>query len=163
MDDGVVSPEGRGTGEPIEDERDTLPSRPTFIYHSTVHADELDSLQLLHGARFFVHVERAIVSFCRTLGLPWGASLKDNPDQYQMLREVKAQFAIPFRGVGEMVIHIWVERLGESSCIYGFLCTSAEGKVVHARGRRTVVKLDPVTLEPAPWSELFTRGHLPLL
>jgi acyl-CoA thioester hydrolase len=163
MNDARVSPESRGREEPDEEGRDAIPSRPTFIYRSTVHADELDSLRLLHSARFFVHVERAIVSFCRTLGGPWGAPADENPDQFQMVTETEAHFSAPFRGIGEMLIHIWVERLGESSCIYGFLCTSIEGKNVYARGRRTVVKLDPVTLAPTSWSELFTRGHLPLL
>lgn len=89
--------------------------------------------------------------------------MEENPDQLQIVREVQAKFAAPFRGMGEMVIHIWVERLGESSCVYGFVCTSAEGKVVYARGTRTIIKLDAVSLEPTPWSEAFTRGHLPLL
>jgi acyl-CoA thioester hydrolase len=163
MNDRRVSPENTGLGEPDGEDRDAIPARPTFIYRSSVHADELDSLGLLHGARFLVQVERAIVSFCRTLGAPWGVPVDENPDQFQMVSEAQARFSAPFRGVGEMVIHIWVERLGESSCIYGFLCASVEGTVVYARGRRTVVKLDPATLEPASWSELFTRGHLPLL
>jgi len=141
----------------------TIPSRPTFIYRSPVHLDELDSLQLLHNSRFIVHVERAMVAFYRTLGEPWGVALDENPDQFQMVREVQAKFTAPFRGMGEMVIHIWVDRLGESSCVYGFVCTSSEGKLVYARGTRTVVKLHPVSLQPTPWSETFTRGHLPLL
>ena len=160
MDDRSVSPE---PGQPGHDKQEVIPSRPTFIYHSFVHADELDALQLLHNSRFIVHVERATVAFCRTLGAPWGGSVDENPDQFQMVREVQAKFAAPFRGMGEMVIHIWVERLGESSCVYGFVCTSAEGKVVYARGTRTIVKLDAASLEPTPWSEAFTRGHLPLL
>lgn len=163
MSDGVDSPEREGPPESGADDQEAIPSRPTFIYRSAVHADELDSLHLLRSARFIVHVERAIIAFCRTLGTPWGVRLDENPDQFHMVRDVQAKFTAPFRGVGDMVIHIWVERLGESSCIYGFLCTSVEGKQIYARGTRTVVKLDPTSLEPAPWSESFTRGHLPLL
>jgi acyl-CoA thioester hydrolase len=144
-------------------DQDSIPSRPTFIYRSSVHLDDLDSLQLLHNTRFIVHVERAIVAFYRSLGIPWGVDLEKNPDQFQMVREIQVKFSAPFRGTGEMVIHLWVERLGESSCVYGFVCTSEEGQTVYGQGTRTVVKLDPTSSEPTPWSEAFTRGHLPLL
>ena len=163
MNERSVSPEPGQPGHPGQDDQDVIPSRPTFIYRSFVHTDELDSLQLLRNSRFIVHVERATIAFCRTLGALWGVSVDENPDQFQMVREVQAKFAAPFRGMGEMMIHIWVERLGESSCVYGFICTSVEGKVVYARGTRAVVKLDPASLEPTSWSETFTRGHLPLL
>ncbi len=36
---------------------DSIPSRPTFIYRSFVHSDDLDSLKFLNGQRFIVHVE----------------------------------------------------------------------------------------------------------
>ena len=89
--------------------------------------------------------------------------MEKNPDQFQLVREIQTTFSAPFQGTGEMVIHIWVERLGETRCVYGFGCTSQEGQPVYARGTKTVVKLDPTTMEPTPWSEPFNRGHLPLL
>lgn len=163
MNDGRVSPGPERSPEPEADSQDAIPSRPTFLYRSAVHADELDPTHFLRSARLIVHVEQAIVAFCRTLGTPWGVRVDENTDQVQLVSELQARFPAPFRGIGEMVIHLWVERLGESSCVYGFLCTSVEGRAIYARGTRTVVKLDPATLEPSPWSETFTRGHLPLL
>lgn len=142
---------------------DSIPSRPTFIYRSFVHSDDLDSLKFLHGERFIVHVERATTAFYRSLGVPWDVGVEENSDQFQLVREIQATFSTPFRGTGDLIIHIWVERLGESSCVYGFVCTSPEGQKVYARGTRTVVKLDPATMEPKPWSDPFNRGHLPLL
>ncbi len=151
--------------EDIASELDSnsIPSRPTFIYRSFVHSDDLDSLKFLHSERFLVHIERAITAFYRSLGMPWDVEVEENPDQFQLAREIQTTFSAPFRGTGEMVIHIWVDRLGESSCVYGFVCTSIEGQTVYARGTKTVVKLDPATMEPTPWSEPFNRGHLPLL
>ena len=142
---------------------DSIPSRPTFIYQTFIHSDDLDSMMFLHSERFIVHVERAIAAFYRSLGVPWDVAVEENPDQFQLVREIQTKFSVPFRGTGEMVIHIWVERLGESSCVYGFVCTSKEGQAIYARGTKTVVKMDPDTLEPTPWSEAFNRGHLPLL
>jgi acyl-CoA thioester hydrolase len=38
---------------------------------------------------------------------------------------------------------------------------SADGKTVHAEGRRVNIKLDPATLRPAPWtSEGRATGSL---
>ena len=142
---------------------DSIPSRPTFIYRSFVHADDLDSLKFLHSERFIIHVERAITAFYRSLGLPWDVEVEENPDQFQLVQQIQTTFPAPFRGTGELIIHVWVERLGESTCVYSFFCTSPEGQRVYARGTKTVAKLDPATMEPAPWSEPFNRGHLPLL
>jgi acyl-CoA thioester hydrolase len=151
--------------EDISSELDpnSIPSRPTFIYRSFVHSDDLDSLKFLHSERFIVHVERAITAFYRSLGLPWDVEVEENPDQFQVVQQIQTTFPVPFRGTGELIIQIWVERLGESSCVYEFVCTSKEGQTVYARGTKTVVKVDPATMEPTPWSEPFNRGHLPLL
>jgi acyl-CoA thioester hydrolase len=48
-------------------------------------------------------------------------------------------------------VHFWAERVGETSAVYGFRFVT--GDVVHAEGRRIIVKLDPATLRPAPWSD----------
>ena len=62
-----------------------------------------------------------------------------------------------------MRVDLWVEKLGTTSCIYGFLCSSEDGKVGHARGQRTIVKLDPDSFRPKPWSSFFRERHYSLL
>ena len=80
-----------------------------------------------------------------------------NPDQFHVVREVQVEFLTPFRGLGHLQVELWVEKLGETSCVYGFECSSETG--VHARGRRTVVKLEPASLRPARWTERFREAH----
>ncbi len=78
--------------EDISSELDpnSIPSRPTFIYRSFVHSDDLDSLKFLHSERFIVHVERAITAFYRSLGLPWDVEVEEYPDlNYQLTRAPK--------------------------------------------------------------------------
>jgi len=82
---------------------DSIPSRPTFIYRSFVH-DDLDSLKFLHSERFLVHIERAITAFYRSLGVTWDVEVEENPDQFQLAREIQTTFSAAFRGTGEMVI-----------------------------------------------------------
>ena len=62
-----------------------------------------------------------------------------------------------------MRIDLWVEHLGNTSCVYGFVCSSADGRVPYARGERTIVKIDPASKRPAPWTERFRSAHKDLV
>jgi acyl-CoA thioester hydrolase len=50
-------------------------------------------------------------------------------------------------------VHFWLERFGETSGEYRFRFLSPDGRTVHAEGRRVIVRLDPASLRPAPWTE----------
>jgi acyl-CoA thioester hydrolase len=128
-----------------------------FVHPSPVHFDELDAMAMLHNARYAVHVERATSALFAHLGWRWELDATLNPDQFHVVREVQVEFLAPFRGMGFLQVELWVEKLGETSCVYGFECFSEAG--VHARGRRTVVKLEPATQRPARWTERFRDAH----
>src|SRR6266852_5744805 len=117
--------------------------RSRFVHPSPVPFDELDAMAMLHNARYAVHVERATSALFAHLGWRWELNAALNPDQFHVVREVQ--------------VELWVEKLGETSCVYGFQCFSEAG--VHARGRRTVVKLEPASLRPARWTERFREAH----
>jgi acyl-CoA thioester hydrolase len=136
---------------------------PKFVYRSPVHFDELDPMQMLHNARFAAHVERAIIAFYATTGRKWELNPADNPDQFHVVRELRIEYINPVIGPGTMRIDVWVERIGNTSCAYGFLCSSEDGLVPYARGERTIVKVDPATRRPAPWTDFFREHHSALL
>lgn len=52
-------------------------------------------------------------------------------------------------------MHLWLDRLGTTGLTYGFRFCSADGGTTYAHGTRVLVRLDPATLRPAPWSEMF--------
>ena len=56
-------------------------------------------------------------------------------------------------------IELWVNDLDDYTCTYGFLCSSEDGRVPHARGERSVVNVDPSSLRPAKWSSDFIAVH----
>ena len=142
----------------------TAPSTPsTFAFASAIHFDELDPMHLLHNARYAVHAERAAIAFYRSVGRRWERNVADNPDQFHVVRELQVEFLRPFQGTGEMRVELWVEKLGATSCIYGFRCLSEDGSVIHARGRRAIVKLDPASFRPLPWTAAFREAHARLL
>lgn len=144
----------------IADNSQTLQSEINlFTYRQPVYFDDLDALQMLHNARYAVYVERATTAFYESLGKFWEQNVADNPDQFHVVREIHVEFLAPFNGTGELRVGLWLEHLGATSCTYGFRCTSGAADVVHARGRRTIVRLDPVAFRPTPWTDWFRTAH----
>ncbi len=133
-----------------------------FVYRSQIYFDELDPMHMLHNSRFLAHVERATVAWYAKAGHKWELNPADSPDQYHVVRDFRIEFVSPVIGTGFMDIEIWVERLGNTSCEYGFRCRSEKG-VEYARGRRTIIKVDPATRRPTPWTEGFREHHAVLL
>jgi acyl-CoA thioester hydrolase len=128
---------------------------PKFTWLSPVHFDELDAMRMLHNSRFPAHVERAVGGWFTATGNRWHLDPTDNPDQFHVVRDLHIEYLNPVLGPGTMRIDIWVEQLGNTSCVYGFLCSSEDGKVPYARGERTVVKIDPHSHRPSPWTDAF--------
>ena len=126
-----------------------------FVYLAAVHFDELDAMHMLHNDRFFIHMERAASEFFRDLGRRWERNVSDNPDQFSVVRAQRIEYVRPFLGTGELRVEMWVTALGRTSCTLGFEFGSADGGIVYARGERTIVKLDPETLRPKPWTDRF--------
>jgi acyl-CoA thioester hydrolase len=142
----------------------TLPSfieelNPKFVHYAEIHFDELDPMQMLHNSRFACHVERAISALYASRGRKWERDPADNPDQFHVVRDLHIEYLSPFIGTGRMRIETWVEKLGTTSCVYGFVCSSEDGRVAHARGERTIIKIDPQSHRPSPWTESFRAGH----
>ena len=131
----------------------------TFTWMSNVHWDELDAMQMLHNSRFAPHVERAITAWYATLGGRWALNVEENPDQFHVVREFRIEYLNPVVGPGTMRIDVSIERIGTTSCVYKFLCSSEDGLVPYARGERTIVKIDPQSRRPASWSDNFRARH----
>jgi acyl-CoA thioester hydrolase len=156
----------------------TPEDKPLYVHHSTVWFDELDMLGVLHNARYAIHVERAMTAWYHSL------TGVDPSDGYNVVKHYEIEFLRPFtRERGELVVEVWLERLGNTSAVYAFRCVSAaqdgsepgagsavgdRTEIEHARGTRTIVKVIPGELRPAPWTESFRAlvgawaGEMPL-
>jgi len=157
--------------QPVADSQPVAPAQPApiaqaparrFRFTSAVHYDELDAMNMLHNARYAVHVERAVIAFFHETGSKWEREVSLNPDQFHAVREFRIEFLTPVTDVGPLSIDVWAERVGTSSCTHAFVVTSGDGRI-HARGRRSIVKLDSETMRPAPWSDAFRRHNEALL
>lgn len=143
--------------------------KPLVVNRCTVWFDEFDTLGVLHNARYAIHVERAVSVFFASV------QSADPADLHFLVKQYAVEFVRPFtRQLGELTVELWLERLGATSAMFGFRCLSEIGtgevgvgeagsghpdisapEVEHARGTRTVVRVDPVTSRPTPWSAAF--------
>jgi acyl-CoA thioester hydrolase len=133
-------------------------------FHESVHGvyfDDLDAMQILHNARFVLYIERTIGSFFRHLG--WGSILDTahNPDQAHLIRKNLIEYHRPVTDVGEIRVRIWVEKLGRTSLTFGFRILPLDEDIDYASGERVLVRIDPVTRKPTPWTDAFRTRLTP--
>ena len=89
---------------------------PRFVYHSFLRA----------GDDLSTHVDRAIER--------WQGALDESID-----RDSRIEYLHPIDGAQAIRLDLWVDDLDSSTCVYGFLLSSADGNVPFARGERTLV------------------------
>jgi acyl-CoA thioester hydrolase len=118
-----------------------------------VHFDDLDPMGIVHNAKYAVLVERALTTFWARHGHSFADGRPTSPDVFHAVREFAITYHVPVRGTGPVDVHFWLDRMGATSADYGFEIRSADGSTVHATGRRAIVRLDPATLRPTPWTE----------
>ena len=119
-------------------------------------------MDILHNARYSVHVERAVGAFFESQGFHWEDSIEDNPDRMHVVRRFEIDLQHPFTGTGLLEIELWLEKFRRTSIQYGFACAGGQGKL-YTSGSRLVVKLDPATLQPAEWTQKWRTAHLSAL
>ncbi|MEU7716280.1 acyl-CoA thioesterase [Micromonospora chalcea] len=124
------------------------------VAHVPVHFDDLDAMGLLHNARYAVLLERALTPYWAERGVVFRGDVHAAPDVFHAVREFTITYQAPVTGVGTVAVHFWLERFGTSSAQYAFEFRSVDGATVHARGTRSIVRLDPATLRPTAWTEV---------
>ena len=117
-----------------------------------VHFDDLDSMGMIHNARYALLIERALATFWRHHGHTFRDGRPTTADAFNVVKEFSISYRAPIRGPGDVVVHFWLEHMGTSCAVYTFCLLSSDGTTVFAEGRRVVIKLDPETLRPSPWT-----------
>ncbi|MFC9290110.1 acyl-CoA thioesterase [Streptomyces sp. NPDC057052] len=129
----------------------------------TVHFDDLDALGLLHNARYPLMVERAWTELWQEHGVRFEGDWAAAGDACNAVKELRIGYEAPVTKPGAYAVHLWLERLGNTGLTYGFRFCSADGAFTYAHGTRVLVRLDPATMRPAPWSEEFRSAGRALL
>jgi acyl-CoA thioester hydrolase len=128
-----------------------------------IHFDELDGQGVLHHSRYAVLLDRAVIAYWMGRGWSLDPSRSVFDDTMLVVRELNITFHAPARGPAELAVHFWLSKMGRTSTVYGFRILSEDHSVLHADGSRVVIKLDPKTLRPAPFSDALREAGLPLM
>lgn len=139
-------------------------SREPMRFHETLHGvyfDDLDAFHILHNARYLLLFEHAIGSFWRRLGWAGVLDFNTNPDQYHLVRANNLEYRRPVIGTGQVRVRVWVDRLGRTSLVFGLRVMPLDEDVDHATGERVIVRVDPETKRPVPWTAAFREQLAP--
>lgn len=118
----------------------------TYVEKCSVHFDDLDPFGMLYAGRYYPLVERGINARVARMGFPVG-----HEDCNVVVREFKLTFATPIRRVGEVELEFWLPRISRTSATFEFVVRSDDGE--HARGHRSITKVDPATQRSTAWTD----------
>jgi acyl-CoA thioester hydrolase len=128
-----------------------------------VHISDLDVMGQLYNARYVTLVEQACEKVMADIGLRYQDGKVTHPDLFAAVRELHINYRAPYRSTGEIVVHLWLDHIGNSSVRWGFRVLSPDSELVHAEGHRIVVKVDPRTGQAAGWTDKVRSAVEPLL
>jgi acyl-CoA thioester hydrolase len=135
-------------------------------FHESIHGvyfDDLDPFEILHNARYLLLFERTIGQFWKRLG--WGGTLdaQRNPDQFHLVRANTVEYLRPVMGVGEVRVRLEIQKLGRTSLTFRFRIMPLDQDLEYATGTRTIVRVDPESRRPVPWTSDFRETLAPYL
>ena len=107
---------------------------PKFVFFSPVRTATVDKSQLAE------HVDHAIIALDGRAPIGGGC----------MLERLE-----PVMDAATLRVELWVNDLDDTTCTYGFLVTSENGRTPYARGERTVLSVG--------WTNDFRHAHQELL
>ena len=128
-----------------------------------VYFDDLDALNILHTVRYLLFIERARGELLNSLGFRWEDPITINPDKLHVVAAHDIQYLVPVRGEGDVAVSLSPQKLGTSSFSLSAEVSSLDGAIVYARGSTRLVRLDPESSRPCPWSPRFRAAMAPLL
>lgn len=128
-----------------------------------VYFDDLDALNILHNVRYVLFTERARGELFDALGFHWEDDLDKNPDKWHVVAEHSIRYLSPVKGLGEIVVLLTPTHLGRSSFALSARVEAFHGNQLHAEITTRLVRLDPKTNKPCPWSERFREAFGPMI
>lgn len=140
-----------------------MPIRAPFRSQQRVYFDDLDALNILHNVRYLLFMERARGELFQALGFRWEDDLDRNPDKFHVVAAHEIRYLAPVRGEGDLTVELQPSHLGTSSLVIEASVRAVHGSQVYAEGHTRLVRLDPTTFQPCPWSDRFRAAVTPLL
>ena len=123
-----------------------------FVSSQMVYWDQLDLMGVLHNGAYPNLMERARTAFWRHCGVTgYGDPKFDWP--YMVARN-EVDYKSPIRTEQKISVTVFIWRIGSSSITFGHEILAEDGSLA-ATGSTVLVRVDPETERPIPWSDAF--------
>ena len=122
-----------------------------FVSRQRIHFDLVDLMGVVHNAAYLLLFERARTDWIQSHGLWYGSPDFDWP--YYVVRN-EVDYLAPISGGGEVSVTVAIEKLGKTSATFAHTITTGDG-INAAAGKTTVVRIDPESKRPIPWTDRF--------
>ena len=114
-----------------------------------VYFEDMDPLGMLHNSKYINLFERAHTNYWARAGWAYDPVSPRFKEMLFVVKENSVTYHKPILRTGTVHVRMWVDKLGNTSVIYGFQALSEDEAVLHAEGRRVIVRVDPETGRPA--------------
>ena len=116
-----------------------------------IYFDLVDMMGVVHNAAYLLLFERARTDWIQSHGFWYGSPEFDWP--YYVVRN-EVDYLAPIAGGDEVKVSVAIEKLGATSATFHHEVFTGDG-IRAAQGRTVVVRIDPDSKRPIPWSDGF--------
>ena len=134
--------------------------QPPFISKQMAYWDQLDMLGVLHNGAYINFFERARTEFWRSLGVKGYNDPRFDWPYFVARNEI--DYLAPITNEEPIEVSVFIVKIGTTSLTFGHELHRADG-VMATRGATVLVRTDPVTQKPIPWSEAFREMVAPFV
>jgi acyl-CoA thioester hydrolase len=128
------------------------------VRRQAVYSDDLDGYGMLHHTKYALLFDHAVIDFWNEAG--W---VFDPSQSVFVIRDLALRYRVPVMTTGTVAVRFWIEEATDSKATYRFEIRSDDLSTLHADGTRTLVNLDPRTLQRAPVNTSLWDAARPLL
>jgi acyl-CoA thioester hydrolase len=122
-----------------------------FVSRQRIYFDLVDLMGVVHNAAYLLLFERARTDWIQSHGFWYGSPDFDWP--YYVVRN-EVDYHAPITGGDDVTVTVAVEKLGTSSVTFAHEVFTGSG-IRAAGGKTVVVRIDPDSKRPVPWSDRF--------
>ena len=125
---------------------DTPASRtPLFTMPLMLRWRDLDAFNHVNNSNFLTYLEEARIRWFASLGSEWV-----NDTMMPLLAAVQINYKMPIPYPADVVVELYADKVGNSSCTVGHRIASADGATLYADGHVVMVWIDPRSGRPIP-------------
>jgi acyl-CoA thioester hydrolase len=118
---------------------------PLFSMPLELRWRDLDAFQHVNNSNFLTYLEEARIRWFGSLDKPWV-----NDDMMPLLAAVQINYKMPIPYPADVVIELYADKVGNTSCTVGHRIASADGATLYADGHVVMVWINPKTGRPIP-------------